>query len=217
MTDPTPTPPSKPYTDADVELLALAYAADVGENWDDPSAGPGRADAFHDDFRAWAARMLDALVAAGWRPPPREFERLLADPDEQFDRGGELLQAHMTDPIPAPAADTGSFAGWCILELLGHRRLAGYVRENQLAGHGFLRVDIPAAGTDPGRTQYVAPGSVYALHPVGEQTARRAATAWRPAPVQRWELPAAPNHPDAPDEDLDDDTAEEDPDDAHPL
>ncbi|GAA4681288.1 acetyltransferase [Phytohabitans rumicis] len=83
------------------------------------------------------------------------------------------------------------FAEWCILELLGHRRLAGHVQEVQLAGAGFLRLDIPAAGDDPGRTQYVAPGSVYALHPVDEQTARRAAEAWRPPPVQRWELPAA--------------------------
>lgn len=82
------------------------------------------------------------------------------------------------------------FAEWCIVELLGHRRLAGYVQEVQLAGAGFLRLDIPEADGDPGRTQYIAPGSVYALHPVGEATARRAAQAWRPEPVSRWDLPA---------------------------
>ena len=82
------------------------------------------------------------------------------------------------------------FAEWCVCELLGHRRLAGYVQEVQLAGAGFLRLDIPEAGGDPGRTQYIAPGSVYALHPVGEDTARRAAAAWRPEPVSRWDLPA---------------------------
>jgi hypothetical protein len=65
----------------------------------------------------------------------------------------------------------------------------------QLAGAGFLRLDVPPAGEDPGRTQYLSPGSVYALHPVSEETARRAAGAWRPAPVQRWELPAAPVPP----------------------
>jgi hypothetical protein len=81
---------------------------------------------------------------------------------------------------------------WMIVELLGHRRLAGRVREVQIAGAGFLRLDIPAAGDDPGRTQFVAPGSVYALHPVDETTARRAAQAWRPEPVSRWELRAAP-------------------------
>jgi hypothetical protein len=84
-----------------------------------------------------------------------------------------------------------TFSEWCIVELLGHRRLAGHVQEVQLAGAGFLRLDIPESGTDPARTQYVAPGSVYALHPVGEATARAAAANWRPEPVHRWELPAA--------------------------
>lgn len=88
------------------------------------------------------------------------------------------------------------FAEWCIVELLGHRRLAGYVQEVQLAGAGFLRLDIPAADDDPGRTQYIAPGSVYALHPVTEETARRAAATWRPEPVQRWELAALPAEPE---------------------
>lgn len=78
---------------------------------------------------------------------------------------------------------------WMIVELLGHRRLAGRVREVQIAGHGFLRLDIPAGDDgDPGRTQYIAPGSVYALHPVDEATATAAAQTWRPEPVKRWEL-----------------------------
>ena len=77
---------------------------------------------------------------------------------------------------------------WMIVELLGHRRLAGHVREVTIAGHGFLRLDIPPAGDDPGRTQFIAPGSVYALHPVDEATATAAAAEWRPEPVSRWEL-----------------------------
>jgi hypothetical protein len=80
------------------------------------------------------------------------------------------------------------FATWAILELMGHRRLAGHVQEVQIAGAGFLRLDIPPAGDDPGRTQYVSPASVYAMHPTTEDTARRAAAEWRPAPVQPWEL-----------------------------
>lgn len=88
--------------------------------------------------------------------------------------------------------ETPTFDEWAICELMGHRRLAGRVREVQIAGAGFLRLDIPAAGDDPARTQFIAPGSVYALHPVTEETAREAAVGWRPEPVQRWELPAAP-------------------------
>lgn len=90
------------------------------------------------------------------------------------------------------------FAEWAIVELLGHRRLAGYLQEVQLAGAGFLRLDIPEADGDPARTQYIAPGSVYALHPVTESTARAAARQWRPEPVSRWELTAIAGFPNPP-------------------
>lgn len=97
------------------------------------------------------------------------------------------------EPAPPPAADPPPFAEWAICELLGHRRVAGLVAEVRLAGAGFLRVDIPEVSGYPARTQYVAPGSVYALHPCSEDTARRAAVAFAgsAAPVQRWELEAA--------------------------
>jgi hypothetical protein len=81
-----------------------------------------------------------------------------------------------------------AFAEWAIVEMMGHRRLAGHVREVQIAGQGFLRLDIPASGDDAPRTQYLAPASIYALHPVGEATARKVADAFRPEPVSRWDL-----------------------------
>lgn len=88
--------------------------------------------------------------------------------------------------------DSGTFAEWAILELLGHRRLAGHVSEASIAGSSFLRIDIPAADGEPPVTQYYAPASVYALTPTTEDIARRAAALSRPAPVSRWELAAAP-------------------------
>lgn len=92
-------------------------------------------------------------------------------------------------------ADHDQSIGWAIVEMLGHRRVAGYVQETTVAGAGFLRLDMPESETHPAQTQLISPGSVYALHPVDEQTARTAAAAWRPAPVHRWELPAAPSRP----------------------
>lgn len=88
-------------------------------------------------------------------------------------------------------ADT--FAEWVILELLGHRRLAGYLTEQQIAGASFLRLDVPS---EPPATQYYAPSSVYAITPTTEEMARQVARRNRPAPVQRWELPAAEEHDD---------------------
>lgn len=85
------------------------------------------------------------------------------------------------------------FAEWVILELMGHRRLAGFLTEQEIAGKGFLRLDIPG---QPGATQFYNPTAVYAITPTTEDIARAVAATSQPAPVQRWELPAAP-HDDA--------------------
>lgn len=97
--------------------------------------------------------------------------------------------------------------GWFIVELLGHRRLAGKVTERTIAGAGFLRIDVPGPDAAPIATQYFAPGSVYALTPTTEETARRvASTSWA-APVKEWELPSRPTLPAGP-EDVDEETDE---------
>ena len=97
----------------------------------------------------------------------------------------------------------GAFVnGWYIVEQLGHKRLAGYLTEAVIAGAGFLRIDIPGADGQPPATQYIAPSTLYALTPTTEETARRVAAINRPAPVQRWELPAAPMREPRPTEEL---------------
>lgn len=84
------------------------------------------------------------------------------------------------------------FEGWAILELMGHRRLAGYVSEVELAGAGMLRLDIPAVGDgadeNMATTQFYSPSSLYCLTPTTEEVARRAAYLSMPRPVSRWEL-----------------------------
>lgn len=40
-----------------------------------------------------------------------------------------------------------NFAGWAILELMGHRRLGGYVTEQEIAGTASLRIDVPSGCT----------------------------------------------------------------------
>ncbi len=78
--------------------------------------------------------------------------------------------------------------GWCIVELMGHRKLGARVTEATLGGGAFLRLDVPGDGADVA-TQFVAPGAVYAITPCSEDVARRLARACRPEPVTRWELP----------------------------
>ena len=82
------------------------------------------------------------------------------------------------------------FEGWAIVELMGHRRLAGYVREVELAGAAMLRLDVPEHGDEPAATQFYSAAALYCLTPTTEDMARQVAASARVAPVQRWELPA---------------------------
>jgi hypothetical protein len=89
-----------------------------------------------------------------------------------------------------PETEQTGFNEWAILELMGHRRLGGFVREVQVAGAGFLRIDVPGdVDGETHSTQFYPPSSVYCLTPVSEAAARIVARSSRPEPVQRWELP----------------------------
>jgi hypothetical protein len=91
-----------------------------------------------------------------------------------------------------PAGAEQSFAQWAIVELMGHRRLAGYLTEQELAGKGFLRLDVPGPNGATVATQLYSPAAVYCITPTTEDLARRVAAASQPEPVRRWELEAAP-------------------------
>lgn len=79
------------------------------------------------------------------------------------------------------------FEEWAILELMGHRRLAGKVTDAVIGGGAFLRIDIP--GKDGCQTtQFYSPNSVYCISPTTEDIARAVAAQSEPAPVFPWEM-----------------------------
>jgi hypothetical protein len=90
-----------------------------------------------------------------------------------------------------------TFEGWAILELMGHRRLAGHLSEVSIAGGSFVRIDVPV-DLAKNVTQFYSPSAVYCITPTTEETARAVARGAQPAPVQRWELPPAPKDDDGP-------------------
>ena len=62
--------------------------------------------------------------------------------------------------------------GWCILEVMGHRKIVGYVTEVELAGAKMLRVDAPRSMG--GRaTQLYPPSSVYCLTPCSREAVEK--------------------------------------------
>lgn len=92
---------------------------------------------------------------------------------------------------PVAEEQAPPFAQWVVLELMGHRRLAGFLTEQEIAGKGFLRLEVPAVADQPPATQLYNPASVYCITPTTQELAQAVAAGSRPAPVNRWELPAA--------------------------
>lgn len=85
--------------------------------------------------------------------------------------------------------EDASFSGWAIVELMGHRKLAGHVSEVTIAGAAMLRLDVPS---DPPVTQFYGGSAIYCITPTTEELARKVAAASRPTPVHAYGLPAPP-------------------------
>lgn len=81
------------------------------------------------------------------------------------------------------------FKEWCVLELMGHRKLAGMVSEQAIGGASFIRIDVPGENGMVA-TQFYSPASIYCITPVKEEIARGLAKSYQPEPVSKWELPA---------------------------
>jgi hypothetical protein len=79
------------------------------------------------------------------------------------------------------------FEQWAILELMGHRRLAGKVTDAEIGGGAFIRIDIPMRNGE-NSTQFYSPGAVYCITPTTEEIACKMAMTYQPEPVNRWEF-----------------------------
>lgn len=85
-----------------------------------------------------------------------------------------------------------AFEQWCIVEVMGHQRIAGRVTEEVIAGQGFIRVDVPEIRGQSSFTRYYGTGSIYAITPTDEETARRAAESFVARAVEEWRLISLP-------------------------
>ena len=104
-----------------------------------------------------------------------------------------------------------AFEGWAILELMGHRRLAGRLSESTIGGGAFVRIDVPGDGADVA-TQFYSPAAVYCITPTTEDVARKIAARSKPEPATRWELEPARSSPviDQDDDEYDPDRFDDD-------
>lgn len=112
-------------------------------------------------------------------------------------------------------ADTEAFEGWVILELMGHRKMSGFLKEQQIGGASFLRLDITDANDVALGTQFYSPSAVYCITPTTEAIAKGYAARGFEGPVTRWEM--AQLTEGRPPRYFDRDDDEEDEDDERPI
>lgn len=92
--------------------------------------------------------------------------------------------------------DRAALDTWAIIEMFGHKRVAGKVSEHVLGSAVLVRVDVPESlvqrrggvpgemVTSPAFTKLIGPSSIYCLTPCSEEVARRAAQEF-----VRWDPP----------------------------
>lgn len=89
--------------------------------------------------------------------------------------------------------ETKSFEQWCVVEIMGHKRFAGFVTEQTIGGNSFVRIDVPETlGTD-GKTlgpftKLFGAASIYCLTPCTEATARAFAAGLRSQAFDLYEV-----------------------------
>jgi hypothetical protein len=84
---------------------------------------------------------------------------------------------------------TTAFDSFALVELFGHQKIVGRVREASLAGGAFLRIDVPEFQGVKGFTRYYGPGAVYSINPVTEEVALDLLQYYHNPPVKEYEYP----------------------------
>lgn len=88
--------------------------------------------------------------------------------------------------------NAGDFRQWALVEVMGHKRFAGLVTEQVIAGQGFVRVGVPATDGHAGFDKLFGAASIYAITPVEEHVARILAANLRTPPIEPWQMPTTP-------------------------
>jgi hypothetical protein len=78
---------------------------------------------------------------------------------------------------------TDEIQQWGIVELMGHKVVAGRIAKSEMLGSPKLRVDVPATSVYPEYTQFYGDAAVYCVTFVSEEVARRTAEECKVNPV----------------------------------
>jgi hypothetical protein len=85
-------------------------------------------------------------------------------------------------------SENQSFDEWAIVDLFGHTRLAGKVKQQAVGGCSFVRVDVPYTKAAKGFTRLVGEKAIYSITITDETTARLIAEYCTPVPMDTWSV-----------------------------
>ncbi|MBI9042893.1 MAG: hypothetical protein JEZ06_00320 [Anaerolineaceae bacterium] len=80
------------------------------------------------------------------------------------------------------------FDVWAVVELFGHQVIAGKVCEHEIAGKGFIRVDVPESNGLLGYSRLFGPDAIYSINPTTEEVVLAHCERNRKEPIQIWQL-----------------------------
>lgn len=83
---------------------------------------------------------------------------------------------------------TEKFEEFAIVEMMGHRKIAGKISESEIGGSSLLRVDVFNSEGAIDRTEYIGVGSIYCLTIVSKEVAEAVARNYAPKPSFAYNL-----------------------------
>ncbi len=77
---------------------------------------------------------------------------------------------------------------FAVVEMMGHRKIAGRIMQSELAPGALIRVDVFGATGEIERTEHVGSSAIYDITICSEQTAKAAAIAHNPQPSFAFDI-----------------------------
>lgn len=74
-------------------------------------------------------------------------------------------------------------SNWGIVELMGHKVVAGRIQKSEMLGKPMLRVDIPQTSAYPEFTQFYGDSAIYCVTFTSKEVAKAAAESYKVNPV----------------------------------
>lgn len=85
-------------------------------------------------------------------------------------------------------AKTETAEQFAVVEMMGHRMIAGAIKQSELAPGALIRVDVFGSNGDVERTEHVGSSAIYDITICSEQTAKAAAIANSPQPSFAYDI-----------------------------